>query len=194
MKRARSPLDGSDSVAPWPIENDHAIAETRIFTLRQMRTRSPRGSDSADFVYIDSTDWVNVIALTPDDQVVLIEQYRHGTREVTLEIPGGMVDAGEDPAEACRRELLEETGYAGDAVELIGAVSPNPAIQNNRCFTGLVRGAARVAEPDLDAFEDIVVRSAPLDEVGDLIRRDAIHHALVVAAFYHLELWRQKRR
>jgi len=191
MTRHRSPLDDARTVAPWPVEADEPLAETRIFTLRQLRSRSPAGAPGT-FVYLDSVDWVNVVAVTPDEQVVLIEQFRHGLRDVTLEIPGGMVDRGESPADACLRELLEETGYGGGAVEMIGCVTPNPAIQNNRCHTGLVTGATRVAAPRPDPSEDIAVRTVPLADVAGLIRRGAIHHALVVAAFHHLALHRPR--
>lgn len=184
-----SPLDGSDTVAPWDIEREETVAETRIFELRRrlMAERAPRGK-RGEFVYLDSVDWVNVVAITPDERVVLVEQYRHGARSVTLEIPGGMVDAGESPEKAALRELREETGYAGTSAGLIGRVSPNPAIMNNWCHTVLVRDARRVGEQEEDGTERIVVRTAPLADVPELIRRGAIHHALVVAAFHHLHV------
>ena len=88
---------------------------------------------------IDAVDWVNVIALTPDDLLVLVEQYRHGTNTVELEIPGGMVDRGDaSPVVAGVRELREETGYEGENARILGKIFPNPAIQSNTCFTVLV--------------------------------------------------------
>jgi 8-oxo-dGTP pyrophosphatase MutT (NUDIX family) len=117
-----------------------------------------------------------------------VEQYRHGTQSITLEIPGGMVDPGEDMTVAGVRELREETGFIGDNAELIGVVEPNPAFQNNRCGTLLVRGVRQVAAQDLDPNEEIRVRLEPLERIPELIRSGAITHSLVVAAFHHLSL------
>jgi ADP-ribose pyrophosphatase len=173
-------------VKPWNTEPPRELARTRIFTLYSARASSPTNpSKAGDFVYLECTDWVNVVAITPDRHVVMIEQYRHGTREVTLELPGGMVDHGESPATACERELLEETGYKGSPVELIGIVSSNPAMQTNHTHTGLVRDAVLAAPQHLDGAEEIATRLVPLADVPDLVRRGVIHHALVVAALFH---------
>jgi 8-oxo-dGTP pyrophosphatase MutT (NUDIX family) len=141
-----------------------------------------------EFVFIDAPDWVNVIALTADEQVVLIEQYRHGIGKVTLEIPGGTVDPGEDPVTAGLRELAEESGYTGENVEVIGTVTPNPAILNNVCTTLLVKSATHTCAPQLDAMEEIAVRLAPLKSIPGLIRSGQIDHSLVLAAFHFLDI------
>jgi 8-oxo-dGTP pyrophosphatase MutT (NUDIX family) len=120
--------------------------------------------------------------------VVLIEQFRHGTEEVTLEIPGGIVDRGEDPLAAGLRELREETGYEGGEARLIGRVTPNPAIMNNHCHTVLVRGARRAGAQQLESNEEIAVRLEPRERIDGLVRGGSIEHALVVAAFHHLAL------
>ena len=177
------------SVPKWTYDEDVCLAETPIFTLRQRRATSPSDpANPARFVYLDSPDWVNVIALTAEREVVAIEQYRHGLAEVTLEIPGGMVHPAESPFEAGIRELREETGYEGEPSRTIGSVSPNPAILNNHCHTVLVENARRAVSPALDEHEEIAVRIIPLDQIAGLIRAGAIHHALVVAAFHHLAL------
>jgi 8-oxo-dGTP pyrophosphatase MutT (NUDIX family) len=176
-------------VPEWQLGDDTTLAETRIFTLRQRRATSPARPDTpGDFVYLDSADWVNVIALTAAREVVLIEQYRHGTNEVTLEIPGGMVDPGEAPLAAGVRELAEETGYGSEQAELIGSVTPNPAILNNRCYTALVSGVELRGATALDLHEEIGMRLVPLTDIAGLIRDGHIHHALVIAAFHHLTL------
>lgn len=176
-------------VPPWQHDDDELVAETSIFALRRLRASSAvRADANGQFVYLDCPDWVNVIALTADREVVLIAQFRHGVAAVTLEIPGGMVDPGEDPLAAGLRELREETGYGGGRARLIGVVSPNPAIMNNRCHTVLVENVEQVAEATPEEHEEIAVRRLPLTRVAELIRGGAIHHALVVAAFHHLDL------
>jgi len=181
-------------VPAWQHDEDEVVAETRIFTLRRRRGTSPtRPEQPGEFVYLDSADWVNVLAVTPEREVVLIEQFRHGTGEVTLEIPGGMVDRGEDPLAAGVRELAEETGYGSDRFELIGAVTPNPAILNNRCHTALVEDATERGPCALETHEEIGVRLVPLDDIARLVREGHIHHALVIAAFHHLMLREQIR-
>ncbi|HEB60708.1 MAG TPA: NUDIX hydrolase, partial [Phycisphaeraceae bacterium] len=112
--------DNPGAVKNWQQGQPHLLAETRIFDLKERHAVSPLSGREGDFVYLDSVDWINVIALTEQNQVVLIEQFRHGLGEVTLEIPGGMVDPGETPEQACLRELQEETGYTGETIEMIG--------------------------------------------------------------------------
>ncbi len=176
-------------VPEWRHDDDAPLAETRIFTLRRRRGVSPtRPRQPGEFVYIDSADWVNVIALTAADEVVAIEQFRHGSAEVTLEIPGGMVDPGEEPLAAGVRELAEETGYAGRDASLIGRVTPNPAIFNNHCHTVLVHEAFAAQTPTPELHEEIGIRLLPLAQIPDLIAGGLIHHSLVVAAFHFLGL------
>lgn len=180
-------------VPAWQTGPDRTVASTRMFTLRERHATSPLSNKSGDFAYLDAPDWAHVIALTPDRRVIMIEQFRHGLGEVTLELPGGCVDRGEDPLEACRRELLEETGYAGARVELIGVLSSNPAVMNNRTHVGLVRDAAPAGGQHLDASEEIAVRLVPIDEVPGLVRAGVIHHSLVVASLYCLDHARADR-
>jgi 8-oxo-dGTP pyrophosphatase MutT (NUDIX family) len=136
-----------------------------------------------DFYVIESRDWINIIPITVDHQVVMVRQYRHGSREVTLEIPGGLVDSGDTPETAAARELLEETGYQAAEYVKIGAANPNPAIFNNRCYTFLARNVARVRDPMPDQTEDIESVLVPLSDISELIRTGEIDHAIVIAAF-----------
>jgi 8-oxo-dGTP pyrophosphatase MutT (NUDIX family) len=181
-------------VPSWDVVEDGTLAKTRIFELKRRRATSPRSGRSGTFVYLDTPSWVNVVALTPNDEVVMIEQFRHGLGEVTLEIPGGIVDAGEAPEVAALRELAEETGYGGEGAEVIGVVSPNPAIQNNWCHTVLLHDAELRATPEPDENEEIAVRLVPLADLDDLVRNTTIHHAMVVCAFHHLRLRRARGR
>jgi len=177
---------------PWRHLHSEPRHDYGIFATRTDRCRSPRTGNEHRFVVVSAPDWVNVVAITADDEVVLVRQYRFGTREMTLEIPGGAVDPGEAFEEAGLRELREETGFAGDDHRLIGVVTPNPAFLDNRCGTLLVTNARKVAEPEPDGTEDIEVVLAPRCEIQAMIARGEIDHALVVAAFHWLDLDRQK--
>ncbi len=169
---------------PWPLISSRLERSFRIFDLRMDRSVSPRTGKEQEFIVLESAPWVNVIALNDREEVVLIRQYRHGIQEVTLEIPGGLADAEDDPLAAAKRELWEETGYQGEEWIDLGYVHPNPAIQNNRCHTFLALGVKPAGDQSLDDKEDIVVVLTPLAEIPRLIREGGISHALVVCAFW----------
>src|SRR5438309_3939061 len=126
-------------IQPWKKISSKLLGDFRIFTLRSDVKISPRTGKEHDFFVLDAVHWVHVIAVTPDEQLVMIEQYRHGSNTVELEIPGGMMDPHDASPEATAlRELREETGYAGEKPRLIGQIFPNPAIMSNVCFTVMV--------------------------------------------------------
>jgi 8-oxo-dGTP pyrophosphatase MutT (NUDIX family) len=159
-----------------------------VFGLDCVRFSPPDGRDARSFYVIEAPDWINVVPLTLDRRVVFVRQFRYGTNDFTLEIPGGMCDPGEQPRASALRELREETGYATVDLVDLGWVHPNPAIQSNRCHTFLARDVVRVGDPAPDGDEAFEIVTAPLDEVPGLIRDGAITHSLVVAAFYRLGL------
>jgi ADP-ribose pyrophosphatase len=157
--------------------------QTRIFTVTHVE------EDGGIFYRLACPDWVNVIPLTGDGRVVFVRQYRHGIAAETLEVPGGQMDPEDrDPLEAGRRELLEETGYAGGRWEPLGWVHPNPAILTNRCHSFLVRGAEPAAPIRNDHDEHTEVELVPLDAVPRLILEGKITHSLVLNAFHFLSL------
>jgi len=178
---------GAESPPRWERTGDEELSDFGVFRIRRYLARSPRTGRDRPFSVVDTVDWANVIALTEDDCVVLVRQFRHGTGEVTLEIPGGMIDRGEDPAAAAARELREETGYAGEDPAFLGTVEPNPAFLSNRCHTFLIRGARRVAEPQPDAGEDLSVVLLPRAGLAAAVADGRIRHALVVCAFWWLD-------
>jgi ADP-ribose pyrophosphatase len=179
-------------IKPWQKIDSKPAGNFRIFTIRQDFKISPRTGAPHDFFVLDSPDWVNVIALTPDRQLVMIEQYRHGTDTVELEIPGGILDAKDaSPAAAGMRELREETGYEGEQPRMIGKIFPNPAIMSNTCHTLMVENACLKHPVQWDLGEDIVTRLVPSADIPKLVATGRIRHSLVVVALYHFELWQR---
>ncbi len=178
-------LDSVAMVKDWDLIESKIDRDYRVFRIKAETALSPRTNRTGRFYVIDTNDWVNIIPITEDGQVVMIEQYRHGSKNVTLEIPGGLVD-DESPEKAALRELLEETGYQGDGITYLGATNPNPAIFNNLCHTFLVKNVKKVSDVNLDDNEDIEVVLKSLAEIPDLIADGSINHALVIIAFHFL--------
>lgn len=172
--------------------NSSMIADCRVFQVREdFCVRRNDGKESSFFV-LENPDWVNIIALTTKGEVVLIDQFRHGMEKIVLEIPGGMVDEGEDPEVAAKRELAEETGFSSSQWSLLGKSDPNPAIQNNTIYHFLAVGCEKTSDTAFDQHESIVARTVPLVDVEKLIIDGVITHSLVIAAFYYFGLEKNK--
>lgn len=180
--------------ARWEKLGQTTSIKTRVFDLLSVRYRHPVRQVERDFVVVAAPDWCNVIALTTAGQLVLVRQFRYGANDFSLEIPGGMIDAGEDPLAAAVRELREETGYVGGDPRLLATVHPNPAIQNNRCHLVLIENAELRAPLGWDHDEEIEVIVAPVDDVYAWARAGRITHSLVLCGLMHFEpLWRARK-
>ena len=169
-------------VERWEKIASRERADFRFFSVREDRSISPRTGKAHDFIVMEMNHWVNVVAISPQGRVVMVRQFRHGTEETGLEIPGGVVESGEDPAKAAARELLEETGYTAEKIVPLGKVAPNPALQDNWCFSFLARDARKTDEQMLDAGEDIDVLEVDPAEIRALVESGEINHGVVVVA------------
>lgn len=171
---------------PWNLASSRPLGDFRIFKLRADRCISPRTGAEHEFIIIDAPHWVNIIAITTDQQLVMIEQYRVGSQTVELEIPGGMIDPTDaNPVEAGLRELREETGYEGRDALLLAQVWSNPAIMNNRTYTVLVENCELKHPTEFDSGEDLTTRLLPVTEIPQLLASDKIQHPLVHVALSH---------
>jgi len=179
-------------IKPWKKIRSTPVGDYRIFKLRSDVCLSPRTGKEHDFYVLDSVNWVNVLAVTPDQQLVMVEQYRHGSNTVELEIPGGMMDPGEtDAVVTAGRELREETGYEGENARQLGKIWSNPAILSNRTYTVLIENCRLKHKVKFDGGEDLVTRLVPVAEVPKLVADEKIGHSLVVVALYHFDLWQR---
>jgi ADP-ribose pyrophosphatase len=178
-------------IRPWEQLSEETLCRYKVFHVTKTRRRSPRTGAEIGFFLLDTPDWVNVLPLTADGQVVMVRQYRHGAGRVTLEIPGGLIDSHEtDPAAAAARELREETGHEAERVERIGVMNPNPSMMRNRCFAYLATGCRPAGELRMDPGEDIEVVTVPLAELDARIAAGEIEHAIVLAtiSFYRARI------
>ena len=169
-------------IRPWKKLSSTIHSDHRIFKVRHDRVVNPRTNAELEMTVLENPEWVNIVALTPDDELVMVEQYRQGSETVELEIPGGLVDDGESPLESGLRELLEETGYVGENARIIGHLFANPAIMNNQVHTALIEDCIKNHEPKWDAGEDLALRLIPAAVIPDLIRDGKIRNSIIVAA------------
>ena len=170
------------------LEPKKNIFRTSIFAVCSEKFQCLRTGANLDFITLSSWNWVNVVARTVDGNILLIRQFRPGTMQNEIEIPGGCIDPSDvSPESAGARELLEETGYAGDPPQIIGTVSPNPAIQGNLCYTVFIDHAKRVSEPRLEATESIDTAEVTENILREMIASGEIRHGLVLnALFFYL--------
>src|ERR1700744_3305017 len=162
----------------WKKLSAHYIHKGPWATLRTDKCEMPNGHIVEDYYVLEYNNWVNAVAITEDNKILMVHQYRHAAEIVSLEIPGGVIDEGETPQQAMRRELLEETGYQFDDFELLSVVYANPSTANNHTFAFLARGGKKVQGQSLDEHEEIVVEEYTIYEVKHLLLENKIMQSL----------------
>lgn len=162
-------------------------ADCRIFKIQRVTFEHEQRKKSGDFFVLETSSWVHVVALTPENEIVMVKQFRFGTENLSWEVPGGLMEEGESPIEAAQRELREETGYVGTDPQVIAAISPNPAIQSNTCYFVLLRNATKQLVIDWDEHEEILTETVPVKEVEEWAHSGKIFHSLSITSLFFLQ-------
>lgn len=168
----------------WTVVSTEYLIRRPWLTARRDVVRLPDGRINPEYYILEYPDWVNVIAITEDGQVVMERQYRHGLGKTCFELPCGVIEKGETPLEAAKRELLEETGYAGGEWEQWMVLSPNPSTSTNLTYSFVATGVKKVAGQSLDATEDIQVSLQSVEFAKELLRENQILQALMAAPMF----------
>jgi ADP-ribose pyrophosphatase len=168
----------------WELVDNREDKKYGLFSVNIHKSRSPRTDQIHEFQVLESPDWVAVVAVTPDDQVVMVRQFRHGTGELSLEPPGGLVKEGQAPEQSAREELEEETGYQAEVLEFLGWMHPMPAIFSNRFHVYLARNATPTGRLNPDETEEVETVLVPLDQIREYIRSGKITCSVMIAALY----------
>ena len=169
----------------WEKLDSKYLVQEKWATLRIDKCKMPDGTLIDDYYVLEYPDWVNAVALTENNEVIIIQQYRHAAGEVILEIPGGCIDPGESPEEAVRRELLEETGYAFESIEPLSTLYANPSTSANKTFSFLAKGGKKVQEQHLDGREEILIEVVSIEQLKQLLFDNQFTQALHASAVFY---------
>ena len=175
------------TIKKWETISSKMMLHLKIMELWSNERRSPTKGSDHTFYALHSNDWINVVPVTSEGKIVMVRQFRHGNQEITLEVPGGLVDDGEEPIVSASRELREETGFLSDPLTKIGAVAPNPALFNNVCHTFLATNAVQKYDIAPDGTEELEMSLHTLSEINPMIETGKITHALTINAIYWYE-------
>jgi ADP-ribose pyrophosphatase len=174
----------------WKLIKTESGPDLHLFRVKYNWMKNPRNGREMRTVVLESSDWVNVVAVTMDRKIVTVSQYRFGIGDVTVEIPGGLVNPGEESLDAAKRELMEETGYTSSEWKYLGSVQPNPAFHNNLCHFWLATSAIKTEMTALDDGEDIAVSLLSLEDVRSAIREGRLKHSLTLSALSRIfNIW-----
>lgn len=172
-------------IEKWQKLSTRYLVKERWATLRVDTCKLQNGEVKDDYYVLEYPDWVNAIALTKENKIIMVRQYRHAADIISLEVPGGVIDGDEGPEVAIKRELLEETGYSFESCELITTMYPNPATSTNRTFTYLMKGGVKTHEQHLDDHEILNVEEYTIEEVKQFLKDNKIDQSLHVAALFY---------
>lgn len=173
-----------DNEMIWEVEGSEYLFRRPWLTVRRDKVRLPNGTVHPEYYVLEYPKWINVIAITPEGNYVMVKQYRHGLGIVETELCAGVVEEGEEPLAAARRELLEETGFGGGEWELLSVLSPNPGSQNNLSYSFIARGVEKIDDQHLDDTEDIRVEILTEQQLINLLTTDTLKQALMVAPLW----------
>jgi 8-oxo-dGTP pyrophosphatase MutT (NUDIX family) len=181
---ARIPVSEADhdQIQPWHVEQSQELLDCRIFKVRRESEHTADGTKHGDFYVLDAPDWVNIVPITPDRQLVCVVQYRHGSRHIAIETPAGLVEAGEAPEAAAARELREETGYSARSLQVLGQLYANPAFLNNRVTVILARDVTLTDPTAWDEHEELELRLVPVENIPDMLARGEVENSVSALA------------
>lgn len=183
-RKAKIEYDCPMSSIKWKVLESKEIFSAGLFRLRTDRCQLPDGRVMPRYYVMEFSDWVHIVPVTKQLQVVMVKQYRHAGEDHFFEVPGGAIEPGkgESSEVAAVRELKEETGYVPETVQFLGSHYPNPALQSNQMHTYLALGCEKICEQDLDAYEDVEVVLVDIKELLHDLRTGKIRHSLMMSS------------
>lgn len=168
----------------WKELSSKEILKAHVFRYIQKVRQTPDGKKEGTFDVLHCANWINILAFDEKERLIMVKQYRHGTDEISLELPAGVIDPNESALDAAKRELQEETGYSSKDWQEIGVLKPNPAFIDNTCTFFLAKDCKKTHETNFDYFEEIETHLYDLDEVKEMIREKKVGHSLVACGLY----------
>lgn len=176
----KSYLTHDDEKLKWTTEKTESILTTVVFEVTK-HTNTNEAGISGDYIIMNAPDWVITIP-EKDGYFLMVKQWRHGAKQLSVEFPGGVIDKGEDPETAARRELEEETGYKAGKLTKLGSVNPNPALFSNKVHVYLAENLTSTGKQHLDHDEFINYLEIPIEEVIQGMGTEEFPHALMGTA------------